>query len=485
MKRVMTALLALLLVPALCGAAPAAGSAEIVRAFCSGGALYTYVDLSGVDRPVTRAEAQLEGQTFPASGRLETVRQAGSPVSYLLLVDVSTSMPGFQGEILDFAQALVEGSGENARFALAAFGDGFQMVSEDAAPEELEGLLSGLTYTQPITQLHSAIGAALDWFESVPRSGSELRSLVLLTDAVEYDPQGGVPYEELLERVGRSDVMLHAVGFGEDSASLERLGQLVEASDGGAWVVGDGLTGAQAAGELVEHTGRLSVIGFDLSGFASDGAEVPVSLTFSSGAELLCRAEAQVAVPAMEAEETPATPAPSLPPAQQPEGGGTAGAPSSPSQPEKGGPPLPLMAAIGAAVLLLLLIPLVLRRKKAPPAPAQPQAPAQAPPPPPPPACGIYLRAEVLRGTPRDGRTELQLTEELLVGRDPSCALSFDDEALAERHCRLFVDGGAVCLQDLGAPGGTRVNGELLTSPRRLRSGDEICAGETAFRLKF
>ena len=27
--------------------------------------------------------------------------------------------------------------------------------------------------------------AALDWFESVPRSGSELRSLVLLTDAVE------------------------------------------------------------------------------------------------------------------------------------------------------------------------------------------------------------------------------------------------------------------------------------------------------------
>src|SRR5699024_7166690 len=115
------------------------------------------------------------------------VRQAGSPVSYLLLVDISNSMPPFQEDILAFASRLAENSGENTRFTLAVFGDGFEVAAEDIPPEELSQHLSALTYEEPITQLHSAIDAALDYFESVPRTGNELRSVIVLTDAVEYD----------------------------------------------------------------------------------------------------------------------------------------------------------------------------------------------------------------------------------------------------------------------------------------------------------
>ena len=335
MKRILPLLMAALLLPALSLGAAAAGQAEIVRAFGVGETLYTYVDLGEGGQPITRAEATLDGRTFQTTGRLETVRQAGSPVSYLLMVDASTSMPGFQEDVVGFAESLVEHSGENTRFTLATFGDGFQVIGEDLAPEEVPEQLAGLQYSEPITQLHSAIGQALDYFEGLPRQGNELRSLVVLTDAVEYDPQGGIPYDTLLERMERSDVMLHAIGFGGDRAALDRLNQLVEASDGSQWEIGEACTADQAADQLVEYTGRLFVLGFDLSGYVSDGEEQPLSLVFSSGAELVGQAESQVALPVSQDPGTEPEPdSGSELPAPEPEPGG--GAPAAqPAEPEE------------------------------------------------------------------------------------------------------------------------------------------------------
>ena len=325
MKRILPLLMAALLLPALSLGAAAAGQAEIVRAFGVGETLYTYVDLGEGGQPITRAEATLDGRTFQTTGRLETVRQAGSPVSYLLMVDASTSMPGFQEDVVGFAESLAEHSGENTRFTLATFGDGFQVIGEDVAPEEVPEQLAGLQYSEPITQLHSAIGQALDYFEGLPRQGNELRSLVVLTDAVEYDPQGGIPYDTLLERMERSDVMLHAIGFGGDRAALDRLNQLVEASDGSQWEIGEACTADQAADQLVEYTGRLFVLGFDLSGYVSDGEEQPLSLVFSSGAELVGQAESQVALPVSQDPGTEPEPdSGSELPAPEPEPGGGA-----------------------------------------------------------------------------------------------------------------------------------------------------------------
>ena len=93
MRRLTSIFLALLLAGLLCTGALAAGSAEIVRAFVYDGTLYTYVSMDGVEQPVTKAEARVGGQTFSAAGRLETVRQAGAPVTWLLLGDNAASMP--------------------------------------------------------------------------------------------------------------------------------------------------------------------------------------------------------------------------------------------------------------------------------------------------------------------------------------------------------------------------------------------------------
>lgn len=469
MKKLGTLALCLGLAAALCTQSLAAGTAEIVRSFVYEGTLYTYVSMD-VSQPVTKAEAKLGGQTFSATDRLETVRQAGAPVTWLLLVDNSTSMPAFRRETEVFARALGQAGGENTRFILASFGDAFTVVEEEVPGKDLAERVEALPFDERVTRLHTAIDAALDYFEGLPREGNELRCMVVLSDAVQYDPQGSVPYEELLERVERSDVMLHSVGLGADRESLDSLGRLASAS-GGLHQTIDAQTAEDAAGALAESSGGLYVTSFDLSGYTTAGGMERVSVTFASGAELICRAEAEVDIPEREIAAPPEErPNPEFPAPAEIESGSGAASPAAPRADVA-----ELLPAIGVAVALAaaVLAAALLRRKKK-------NLPAEGP-------AGIYIRVELVRGELADGREtqELNLRDELIIGTDPACEIPVRDENTAPRHARLFSMEGAVYVEDLRAPGGTKVNGTELRDAQRLRSGDEITIGGVGIRLKF
>lgn len=482
MKRFLSLLAAVLLLPGLCLGARAAAGADLVRAFVSDGALYTYVDITGTELPITKAEARLGDQSFQTSSVMETVRQAGSPVSYLLLVDASTSMPSFQDDVLAFAQALADASGENTRFALALFGEGFQVIAEDIPPDELSHRMGEISYTENMSQLNSALNSALDYFEAIPREGSELRSILVLTDAVEYDPTGGVPYDELLERIGHSDVMLHGIGFGDDQEALDRLAALVAESQGTSWVIGSEQSASDAASQLVEAMGRLFVLGFDLTGYSTAGGEESLSVTFASNGELVCQAKTQVELPALEGSANAAS-TPSARPSLPPSGASSSGAASSGSTAQSASDNessginwlIPVLAVVVVAAAGVLFA--VLRRNRMKKSGADAPAPSPAP--------GIYVRMEVVHGTLVSNQMDWQLNDALLVGRDPACDIRFDSSAVSRRHARIFPEGGALYVEDLHAQNGTLVNQARIDMPSRLRSGDTITLGDVTFRLKF
>ena len=484
MRRLTSIFLALLLVGLMCTGALAAGSVEIVRAFVYDGTLYTYVSMDGMEKPVTKAEARVAGQTFSASNRLETVRQAGAPVTWLLLVDNSTSMPAFRQEVEEFARNLAQSGGENTQFILATFGDTFVVRAEDISPEGLPVEMEQIPFDERVTRLHTAIGQALDYFEEMPRQRSELRCMVVLSDGVQYDPTGGVPYEELLERVSASDVMLHSVGLGGDQEALESMGRLAEAS-GGLHQAVDTQTVAEAAVRLAENSGGLYVTGFDLSVLTTEGGTEQVSVAFASDGKLICRAEAQVELPQQTGEtggqsdsQTPAQ----LPesPAEMPEGGGAG--PAAPDVPSREGPSMGLIAGIAIAALTLIATAVILTQKK-----RKPQVVSEPGPAPREEQAGIYMRLEVVRGGLAGGQSqkELELRNELIAGTAPACDIVISDGEAAPRHVRLFSMEGAVYAEALDASCVTLVNGEEFQKARRLRSGDEITAGSTVIRLKF
>lgn len=475
MKRFLLTCLSILLVVLLSLPVLAAETADLVRAFVYGDTLYTYVELTDVDRPITKADATLGSQVFPASGKLETVRQAGSPVTYLLLVDCSNSMPDYAADVTSFASELARTAGENTRFTLATFGTDFTVLGEDLSAEQLTEQIGTIAYTATQTRLHRSLEEMLDYWEALPRQGSELRSAVVLSDAVQYDPQGGVSYEEILSRISGSDVMVHSVGFGSDTEALETLSHLVETSGGIHAVVGPSLTAQAAAEHLTDYTNGLLVTGFPIGSYTGSGTE-SLSITFGSGAELICRAETEVEIPESLASGSDKTPGekPVLPPSDAVFSGGATSVNTAPQETEAaGGGALPVTTAVIGVVVVLaaLLAAVLLRRKKRASAP---QAPA-----------GIYMRLEVLDGTLTSSRTEFNLADELVVGRDAGCDIAFDSPVLSRRHTRIFWDGSAVRIQDLGSQNGTAVNGAAVTEPCILRSGDEITAGDVRFRLKF
>ena len=497
MKRLFSLVLTGALALTLAASAHAAAAAQLVRAFVYQDTLYTYVDISGTDQPITKADAEIAGQTFPASGTLETVRQAGFPVTWMLLVDNSNSMPPFREEAVAFVQALAAGSVENTRFLLASFGDAFTLLAEDVPPERLAAKMGEIPMDETVTRLHSSISQALDYFDTLPREGTELRGLIVLTDAVQYDPGAAVTQEELLSRITASDVMVHSVGFGTDASSLESLALLAEASAGTHQVIGSQLSPADAAAALADEAGSLYVTGFALSGLAPSGETASVSVTFASGSELVCRGTAEVAFPASgeEAavpEEEPAV-LPDAHPQLPPSGASSSGQAAQPAGEEgasdSGAGLLP--AAIGAVVLAVAVIAaavLVVRRRTSASASQDSPAPAAAEPP----AAGdgqdqgIFLRLEVLQGAYLGQSLELTLRRELWVGRDPACDIPFADSAVSRRNSRIFLANDAVYIEDQDSQNGTCVNGEPLSTARLLRSGDEITVGgQVSFRLKF
>jgi DNA-binding NtrC family response regulator/pSer/pThr/pTyr-binding forkhead associated (FHA) protein len=81
-----------------------------------------------------------------------------------------------------------------------------------------------------------------------------------------------------------------------------------------------------------------------------------------------------------------------------------------------------------------------------------------------------------------DGATSrkvtLPRTGTLVVGRDAEADLVLESPSVSRRHVELFILDGVVRLTDLESHNGTRVNGEPLTEPRTLESGDLVALGD-------
>jgi Inner membrane component of T3SS, cytoplasmic domain len=77
------------------------------------------------------------------------------------------------------------------------------------------------------------------------------------------------------------------------------------------------------------------------------------------------------------------------------------------------------------------------------------------------------------------GRTLLLRPGRQELGRGPGCALRVADGAVSRRHLSLTMDAHRVVVEDLGTPGGTRVNGWRAPGKGVLLSGDLVGVGRT------
>jgi hypothetical protein len=91
---------------------------------------------------------------------------------------------------------------------------------------------------------------------------------------------------------------------------------------------------------------------------------------------------------------------------------------------------------------------------------------------------GPSLRA-VLVATdgPAKGETYVVPPEGATVGRLPENAVCLPDDRLSREHARIEFRDGRFWLRDLGSRNGTALNGNLISSPQSLSTGDTIELG--------
>ena len=210
LRRAVCALLSLPLIVLSAAQARGESSLSVTQAFVQGETLYVYLP---VEEGLTAELYGAEG-SIPAANGVQAVGEAGTPVSYYLLVDDSQSMRSMKRKIESFASSLAQSSEAGTRFAVLTFGESLEVVQEKT--QDADGALAalrGISYDGQMTDLPRGVLDALAYLESEPREEGELVEAVLISDGVTEEAADSPGLEAAQERASGASVVLHTLGL--------------------------------------------------------------------------------------------------------------------------------------------------------------------------------------------------------------------------------------------------------------------------------
>jgi hypothetical protein len=76
-------------------------------------------------------------------------------------------------------------------------------------------------------------------------------------------------------------------------------------------------------------------------------------------------------------------------------------------------------------------------------------------------------------------------TQEILIGRDPSCDCTLEDATVSSSHARLSYHHAQWWIEDLDSTNGTYLNNLQVNAPVVVTSGDELRFGQAVLLLQL
>lgn len=73
----------------------------------------------------------------------------------------------------------------------------------------------------------------------------------------------------------------------------------------------------------------------------------------------------------------------------------------------------------------------------------------------------------------------------VIIGRSPGSDIVIGAEYVSGRHARFTIMGQNLFIEDLGSTNGTAVNGQRISEPTVLKSGDVVNVGDVAIRVRY
>jgi pSer/pThr/pTyr-binding forkhead associated (FHA) protein len=85
----------------------------------------------------------------------------------------------------------------------------------------------------------------------------------------------------------------------------------------------------------------------------------------------------------------------------------------------------------------------------------------------------------VMRAGPNAGKAFPLEASEISIGRDVGNTLVVSDAEVSRRHARLTWQGAGYFIEDVGSTNGTFVNGQRISAPHILKTGDLVSLSES------
>jgi len=89
----------------------------------------------------------------------------------------------------------------------------------------------------------------------------------------------------------------------------------------------------------------------------------------------------------------------------------------------------------------------------------------------------------IMRAGPTPGKTFFLEKDRMVLGRDLANDIAISDPEVSRSHASFSIRDEGVFIEDLGSTNGSFLNGERISTPQQLRSGDVITLGENIVLL--
>jgi VWFA-related protein len=440
--------------------------------------LMAYVDVLNQDgQPPTKLNpADLSATIAQRSLKIASVTpfsQSGNGVAYLFLVDVSKSIARTAfNQMRTAVDSWIDGLTPGDRMAISTFGEQErQLVDFTSDKNALHAALQRAAPTDKLTKLYLALQNASNIRQRTDADLPSRRVIVILSDG--KDEGSGYTADDVGRIFQQSPIPIYAIGFStlpspQKNTYLEALNR-VAALSGGLFIEGSSLPQDYQAVRAAIR--RVFLVRLECPACQLSSQSQPLAMTYTTGtASRMDRLAVSLSVPAQaQANEEPWW--------RQILSHITW--------------KIGLSLALGTGVVIAIPVVVVVKRKeKPPPTPITPTTPTVPPKPGviviTPPAAGRNIELTVLSGDERGRANQVNLSSNIVVGRDKKCDVSYpNDLEMSAKHFELSLAGDHVEVQDLGSTNGTLLNGAQLVTKQRIEDGDWIRAGLTEVRINF
>lgn len=454
---------------------------------------YTY----GISNNVT---ARIAGVTCDAVNEGD-IYSSAERYNTLFLIDSSKSMQSFSDEISDFLLECIDKKRDNEYYSIGVFSSGnapTYICGFDNNQYNLEKSVSGLSYDFNSTYIYDNLNNALDTLRS--ESEGNFRRVVLFTDGNENSAHG-ITIDDCISKLDSEPVQVYTVTLLNSSKSnlepLKNIARLARSTNAADIRITDGDKAAESVSVLFDDPKDIYTIKVTADNSLCDGSLKALELSDGASTATI-DIRMPMAEAAAEVSETEAAAETSIETTAA-EAVTTSAAEEAPERsPGKNRIIAIIAIAVAVAAIIVCVIMAVTSKKKKKSAEEEPVSLAD--------------NSETMILSSRSGNTEILIGDDTPVSRsvilrdvadsmktfevtlsesgavigrssDVSSVVIDYDRSISRKHCKIFLRGNDVYVEDLGSGNKTYVNDIPITAAHILHNTDEIKIGRTKLRV--